>query len=213
MALNFATTRLRSGSLVAAAALAAVGVGLVAALAAGSTGPAAPAASGTSASATGLGFSGLIPPARRRPAAVLSGPLLGGGQLSTGALHGHVVVVNFWASWCTVCQTETPVLERAALATAPLGVHFVGVDVADSATAALAFRSAHHLTYPSLSNHQGTAMARFPGIPAAELPSTVLIDPQGRIAGTWVGAVNYAGLVRVLHSLAASAGAPAPAAG
>ncbi len=179
--------------------LAACGGGAPAA-AAGAT----PTASGAGQSA-GIGFSGVYPAGSRHLAPALSGPLLGGGYLNLASLRGHAVLVNFWASWCGPCQAETPTLERLSRELAPLGVRFVGVDVADSDGAALAFRARDQVSYPSLVDHAGQLLARFPGVPPSALPSSVLIDPQGRIAATWVGPVQAAGLARALRAIAGAA--------
>lgn len=156
-----------------------------------------------------MGFSGVYPAAQRRRAPALSGHLLGGGSLSLAALRGHVVVVNFWASWCHPCQLETPLLEQAYRAGAPWGLRVVGVDVADSSANAIAFRRHAGVTYPSVADPQGQLLARFPGVPASALPSSVIIDAQGRIAGVWVGPVSEPTLLNALRQIAGVASSAA----
>jgi len=70
-------------------------------------------------------------PAHIPPPAV-SGRTIPGGRLSLAADRGHVIVLNFWGSWCSVCQQEAPALAAARQFT-PSGVRF---DVADSSASA-----------------------------------------------------------------------------
>ena len=52
--------------------------------------------------------------------------LLSGTKFALAAEHGHVVVVNFWGSWCTPCRAEAPSLSRLAQHFTPSGVRFLG---------------------------------------------------------------------------------------
>src|ERR1022692_4198435 len=72
-------------------------------------------------------------PAPGVSAPTFSLPLVGGGSVDLAGLRGHVVVVNFFATWCPPCRAETPDLISASGAFAPRGVTFVGVDVKESA--------------------------------------------------------------------------------
>ena len=91
------------------------------------------------ASASGLGDYPEIAILRDRPVApAVSGPLDGGGRLSLAADRGHVVVLNFWGSWCPACRAEAPGLAAADSRFAAAGVRFVGIDVADNQARALA---------------------------------------------------------------------------
>ena len=44
----------------------------------------------------------------------VSGPVVGGGRLALASYRGHVVVLNFWGSWCTPCRAEAPGLSALA---------------------------------------------------------------------------------------------------
>lgn len=134
----------------------------------------------------------------------MSGRLLTGGTFSLAAQRGHVVLLNFWASWCAPCQQETAALEQAYTATAPLGVRFVGVNVADQPVKALSYERAHHVTYPSVADESASLLPEFRGIPPSALPSSVIIDVNGRVAATWIGDVSAARLIAVLRGLAAA---------
>ncbi len=80
---------------------------------------------------------GTIP---RRPRATTSMPLLSGaGKRTLASYRGHVVVLNFWASWCTPCQEEAPILERAQHTLARRGGTVLGVTFRDSSPDSLGF--------------------------------------------------------------------------
>ncbi len=78
-------------------------------------------------SCAACGGSGSVAPGGTPPGGVVD--LLSGGQISFESLKGKVVLVNFWASWCSPCVEEMPALERVQRA---LGKDFVvlaiGVD-------------------------------------------------------------------------------------
>src|SRR5476649_323762 len=72
-------------------------------------------------------------PAPGVSAPTFSLPLVGGGSVDLAGLRGHVVVVNFFATWCPPCRAETPDLNAAERRYASSGVIFVGVDDRESA--------------------------------------------------------------------------------
>jgi thiol-disulfide isomerase/thioredoxin len=125
----------------------------------------------------------------------VTGPAIGGGELSLSRLHGHVVVMNFWGSWCTPCRAEAPVLSSLARHFQPEGVRFLGVDVRDSPASAEAFMRDHHIGYPSLNDPAGEVALDFRGtVTPAGIPTTLVIGRDGRITARVVGEVSYPGL-------------------
>lgn len=109
--------------------------------------------------------------------------VLGGDeQLALGDLRGDVVVVNFWASWCGPCRSEQPALNEAAEVLADEQVSFVGITVDESAVNATAHEREFDIPYPSLADPDGSFSARFGGVGAAAIPSTLVLDPDGRVA-------------------------------
>jgi thiol-disulfide isomerase/thioredoxin len=70
----------------------------------------------TACSSSGTNISGsaasqMFAAGKRTPAPDVTGSLLGGGTFDLSADKGHVVVVNFWGSWCAPCRAEAADLE------------------------------------------------------------------------------------------------------
>jgi cytochrome c biogenesis protein CcmG/thiol:disulfide interchange protein DsbE len=118
-------------------------------------------------------------PARLRPAA-------GRGTMSLRGLQGFPTVLNFWASWCTACGTESSRLAQAARSN--LGkVVFVGVDVNDFGSDAHRFLERHHVNYVSL-RARGSSLYDAYGL--IGLPETYYLDRRGRVVAQTVGELS-----------------------
>jgi len=145
----------------------------------------------------------LYPVAQRQIAPVLTGISPDGAPLTTAPWKGHVIVVNFWGSWCTPCRREASQLARTAADTAHLGVHFVGVDIRDNPGAGTAFERQFGITYPSFSDTSNAHAAEFGPLVPVATPETLVIDAQGRIAALFIGAATFDGLDPVVRDIAA----------
>lgn len=149
--------------------------------------------------ATGLSIYGVDD---RSPAPDVEGTTLDGDRLALNDLIGHVVVVNVWGSWCGPCRAEAPDLARVARETSGRGVRFVGIDTRDDDAAARAFVRAFKIPYPSLIDRDGKLILAFDGIiPVSAVPSTVLLDADGRIAARVIGRVTYSTLSGLVNDL------------
>ncbi|HWG64477.1 MAG TPA: TlpA disulfide reductase family protein [Streptosporangiaceae bacterium] len=125
----------------------------------------------------------------------LSGPKLGGGRLSLAANRGHVVVLNFWGSWCSPCRAEAPAMAALAAHFASSGVRFLGIDIRDSPATAQAYMSDFRITYPSFNDpSDNLALAFRNTVPPAGIPTTLVISRSGRITARVIGGVTYTGL-------------------
>lgn len=141
--------------------------------------------------------------ATRVGAPALSGPsVTGNGNLSLRQFAGKVVVVNFYASWCSPCRAETPVLVAAAQAHS--AVQFLGVLFEDTPSNGLAFRKSYGVTFPSIVDRQGVDLAKFKNVNPSAVPDTFVIDKKGTIAAKYVGGLkDPAAFDKVLSSLQA----------
>jgi len=140
-------------------------------------------------------------------APAVAGPVVGGGKLSLAAYRGHVVVLNFWGSWCTPCREEAPDLAKLASDFTASGVRFVGIDIRDSPPSAEAFTSDFRIGYPSLSDPGDNLALNFRStVPPAGIPTTLVIARSGRITARVIGGVTYTGLKSLIQRAAAQPG-------
>lgn len=149
-----------------------------------------------------------ILPVEDRPVApVVSGPLVGESEttLSTQAEDGKVLVINVWGSWCAPCRKEAPELVAAAERTADRA-QFVGLNTRDlDPLPAEAFERGFGVPYPSIYDPSGQLLLEFSDqLPPSGIPSTLVIDPQGRVAARIIGATTASTLVGVIDDVAAS---------
>ena len=144
-----------------------------------------------------------IPLAERKKAGNATAPYLNSTKKFTlDSMRGQVVVLNYWASWCNPCRTETPGLERTYTATKGQGVMFVGVDVKDEKSSASSFVRQHAVTYPIVFDEIAKTALQLGKVPTFALPSTVVIDRQGKVAAVYSGPVQQGDLQPVVTALA-----------
>lgn len=142
------------------------------------------------------------PVGERKPAPDIRGTTLAGTPYALADQRGTVVVLNSWASWCEPCKDELPLLVQEH-ATAPAGVTFVGLNVNDTVSSAQAMVQRYGVTWPSVVDNGARLLATIPGVPPGAVPSTVVIDKQGRIAARVIGRVKPGMLAPVLAELTA----------
>ena len=151
--------------------------------------------------ATALGT--LYPQGDRKTPGAFTGKLLNGGTYSSATTKGKVTVINFWATWCGACNTETPQFDSVYRAVKSRGVGFVGIDTKDTAGKARTFVEDNKISYPIVFDELGETSIRLGKLPQASLPFTVLLDKQGRVAAVYVIRLSPVDLTRSIDKLLA----------
>ena len=98
--------------------------------------------------------------------------------------RGKVVVVNFWASWCPPCRFELPSMERLWQVLKKEGVVMVAINVGEDADTIFTFTSDYPVTFPLLMDRDSKVTESYPVL---GIPTSFVIDPQGRIIYRAVG--------------------------
>jgi len=107
-------------------------------------------------------------------------PILGAsGRESLADLRGKVVVLNVFASWCTPCRAEAPILEQEQRILARHDGTILGVTYLDNSDDSEAFARQEHITYPVVRDVSGSFVRAW-GVDG--VPETFVIDRQGRVA-------------------------------
>jgi len=130
---------------------------------------------------TGLGV-----PAARVPGILRQATLrtLSGETVSLGGLRGEVVVLNFWASWCSPCREELPRLDALHAELARRGGRVIAVSIDLEARNAERFVRRHKLSLPIV--HDGPdGLAR--RLDLRHVPFTIVLDRDGNVAYTASG--------------------------
>lgn len=140
---------------------------------------------------SGTGVITQIPEGERAGAVELSGETTNGQSFDLEEWQGSPVVLNLWYAACPPCREEAPDLQDAYMAFKDEGVRFLGINVRDEAAAANAFARQFGITYPSMLDKEGKAVAALSGLlPPQAVPSTVVLDSTGAPAARVVGIVD-----------------------
>lgn len=135
-----------------------------------------------------------------RPAPELPTQVLQGPRVDLATLRGKPALINFWASWCDPCRKEAPELERFAKSLHGKA-QLVGIDWNDTTANAMSFIREYGLTYPMLRDASSEVGNRY-GITG--LPTTFVLDSQGRIVQTLRGPQTTAALRGALAAASSS---------
>ncbi|MEN8214229.1 MAG: TlpA disulfide reductase family protein [Pseudomonadota bacterium] len=115
--------------------------------------------------------------------------------------NGHILVLNFWATWCQPCREETPGFVELQEKYREQGVQFVGIAI-DDADEVRDFMDSFGITYPMLmGNLQIVELSRKMGNRLEALPFTVIVDRHGYIAKRYTRGLTKQDVEAVITSL------------
>jgi thiol-disulfide isomerase/thioredoxin len=127
----------------------------------------------------------------RKSALQVNGTLFNGTTVAPADLQGKVTVLNFWFAACAPCRVEAPILEELHQEFKPQGVQFFGVNLRDEKATAEAFDKSFNLTYPSFDDKDGGVLLAVSGlVPPGAVPTTLVLDKQGRVASRVLGEIQ-----------------------
>jgi thiol-disulfide isomerase/thioredoxin len=166
-----------------------------------------PSGSGDAGFISGRGVITKLAVADREKPGEVSGETIDGDPVSLSDYAGQTVVVNVWGSWCAPCRAEAPDLVDAAAVLASEDVAFLGINSRDlNEAAARAFVRRFDVPYPSIYDQGGQTLLAFRGtLTANSIPSTVVIDAEGRVAARVLGEVSKSTLVGLVEDVQAGA--------
>lgn len=121
-----------------------------------------------------------LEPIEERPAApdfTLSGPH--GKRYRLSDMRGKPVIVNFWATWCPPCRAEMPALQRAWEAIEEQGIVILAINVGEDAKTVREFLAEVPVDFPLPLDTDSTVTQSWP---LKGLPTTFVVDPEGRLA-------------------------------
>jgi peroxiredoxin len=123
-----------------------------------------------------------------------------GASLRLSDLRGKVVLLNFWATWCPPCKAEMPDLDALHREYGPAHDFVVlGVDMEETATEVQDFASRSHITFPLLLDEEGVVSAQLYAV--RSLPTSMIIDREGRIRDAWIGQIAKEAMLARLESV------------
>jgi len=123
---------------------------------------------------------------------------LAGEAIDLESLRGHVVLVNFWSTTCVTCMTETQRMIDTYRHFAPRGYQTIAVAVkSDVPNMVSTVARERALPYTVAHDSKGEAAKRFGNVRAT--PTTFLLDKNGRVVKTYVGAPDWTELHRLIE--------------
>lgn len=142
-----------------------------------------------------------IAPSERTEPVEYSGETEGGDTYGSVDTIGSVTVVNFWYAGCAPCRFEAPDLVAAYEEFSPQGVKFLGVNTRDQVAQARQFSEEFGVEFPSIMDRPGNREVQkaFAGqVPLNAVPTTLVLDQEGRVAHRVLGQLAGESQLRTL---------------
>ena len=124
-----------------------------------------------------------------------------GKKLALSDYKGKVVLLDFWATWCTPCRAEIPHFVEMQQKYGPQGFQVVGISMDDDAEPVKEFYRQFNMNYPVAVGDDKLAQS-FGGV--LGLPVNFIIDREGRIHAKYLGATDVSVIDKAVSDLLAS---------
>ncbi|MCH8565957.1 TlpA family protein disulfide reductase [Nesterenkonia sp. LB17] len=127
--------------------------------------------------------------------------LFDGSAVGPERWEGEVTVINFWYAACAPCRVEAPDLADLDEEFTDEGVQFYGVNTRDTQPTAEAFERTFGIEYPSMEDRSGEVMlAMTDYVPPSAVPTTLVLDKQGRVSARILGIAEPGTLRALINS-------------
>ena len=113
------------------------------------------------------------------------------GKITLSELRGKPVLLDFWASWCSACRTETPLINKLAQRYKERGLVVVGVDTDEPEPQTFPWKVARGLAYTIVFDGGNAASAQY-GV--TSLPTLILVSRSGTVLAVRIGVTDDAEL-------------------
>lgn len=123
---------------------------------------------------------------------------LSGASVSLSSLRGKVILVNFWATWCSPCKDEMPLLQQYYATHKEEDFVLLGVNVSDDAEDAQAYITQTGYTFPVWSDPSGSVLIQ---LNMNGLPASLVVDARGKLVKRWIGPLAQEDLEDVITPL------------
>ena len=134
----------------------------------------------------------------------LTATLYDGTTVQSADWAGKVTVLNVWYAACAPCRVEAPDLQALSQEHQGAGVQFFGINIRDQRHTAEAFERNFGITYPSFNDQDGIVQLTMTEyVPAQAVPSTLVLDRQGRVAARVIGLAEKSTLDALITDVAA----------
>ncbi len=129
---------------------------------------------------------------------VLNPVISGYTKFSPEKFKGHVIIINFWATWCPPCRHEIPMIEKFYKSERSNGLIVLGINVNNSIGGVRSFVKNYNITYPT-AYATSVVISDYGGV--NEIPQTFFISRSGKIMFHWVGEITSSALYGITNKL------------
>ncbi len=113
-----------------------------------------------------------------------------GRPISLGEFRGKIVFINFWTTWCLACVIEMPSMQKLHQTFKDKDFVMVAINLQETSSRVKQFYKEHKLTFTTLLDTTGDVGA---GLGIRSIPTTFILDKNGRIIGKALGPREWEG--------------------